>query len=571
MTSLQRSLCFFATISTCQAQKSRLVGWNDRYTYQDASIYRADGFVDWAPHEWHEITCNEGKQLDQCLAYIDKWDVGRNWKITRNYCQWCPQGSDECGRHHQSPIDLMRETGYPLDHGNELANECIDLHWIKYEDSFCTFDQLRERDAFTIERHALRTAYPIYITENAAEARNGDIDDGWVVSTENTVHLDCPIEGRGPRFPRMDYSKGFSDWFYLSHVDIHVPSEHTQNGIRFDAEVQMQHFYTLPVGILNEKNQANENEMGTVSVFLQSFDDAPPNLHLDMLICEWRRKEREVIQQCPQTTAILNPIPDYPGCDDAANMRRNLRRGSQSTNHSETHKHDFQTVHEVLLHNSFYRASRNHTEVKIGMNPSNFEAAETKDWENFILAQSRRMKAENALYKDLMNGRFDSRTAGSYGVHKQFSATVDVPWSDYWAMLGCKTEYYFRYQGSGTIPPCYGENEYGKRTGVNHWRVMKDPAQINPIQLAELQRLIAERIAPSNDPIAPCQRDTAAKIDPQGGVSTARPLQQFNENGHKMTFCECKDWESKWEEDRQWCAIQDINERFFDKRFNWEV
>jgi hypothetical protein len=100
---------------------------------------------------------------------------------------------------------------------------------------------------------------------------------------------------------------------------------------------------------------------------------------------------------------------------------------------------------------------------------------------------------------------------------------------------------------------------------------MKDPARIHPDQLKELQRLIAERVAPYDDPIAPCKRDTAAKISPQGDVSTARPLQQFNEKGHVMTFCECKDWESKWPEDREWCKIGDIEERFFEKRFNWEA
>ncbi len=100
---------------------------------------------------------------------------------------------------------------------------------------------------------------------------------------------------------------------------------------------------------------------------------------------------------------------------------------------------------------------------------------------------------------------------------------------------------------------------------------MKDPAPIHPSQLAELQRLIAERVAPFDDPIAPCQKNTAARVSPQGDVSTARPLQQFNKAGHKLTFCECKDWVSKWPEDRSWCEIKDMDERFFVKRYNWEV
>lgn len=186
-----------------RAQNGRFVGWNDRFTYDDNSIWRSDGFVDWAPSEWERITCNEGKKLDQCMAYTDKWESARGWKITKNYCEWCPEGSDQCGRHHQSPVNLLRETGLPLDWSNDLVNECIDLHWIKYEDSFCTLQQLKERNALTIERHALRTSYPLYYTNNAESSSLGDIEDGLVVGPENTVHLDCPISGRGPRFPRM--------------------------------------------------------------------------------------------------------------------------------------------------------------------------------------------------------------------------------------------------------------------------------------------------------------------------------------------------------------------------------
>jgi hypothetical protein len=28
-------------------------------------------------------------------------------------------------------------------------------------------------------------------------------------------------------------------------LDIHTPSEHTQDGVRYDAEIQLQHFYSV--------------------------------------------------------------------------------------------------------------------------------------------------------------------------------------------------------------------------------------------------------------------------------------------------------------------------------------
>lgn len=87
----------------------------------------------------------------------------------------------------------------------------------------------------------------------------------------------------------------------------------------------------------------------------------------------------------------------------------------------------------------------------------------------------------------------------------------------------------------------------------------------------ELERLIRERIAPINDAVNPCQPDTAAKVSEDGRVNTARPLMYTNATAHVKTFCECKDWESKWPEDREWCRIRDINERFYDKPYNFDT
>lgn len=112
-----------------------------------------------------------------------------------------------------------------------------DLHWMKYEDSFCSLDQLEDADAFTIERHALRIAQPISVFDNFAEDLDG-VPDG--------VKLECRQPGRGSRFGRIDYSKGFSHWWHLSHIDIHTPSEHWQDGVQYDGEIQLKHFYSIP-------------------------------------------------------------------------------------------------------------------------------------------------------------------------------------------------------------------------------------------------------------------------------------------------------------------------------------
>jgi hypothetical protein len=94
------------------------------------------------------------------------------------------------GHHHQLPINL--ECDCPIIGNPIYEKECIDVHWMKYEDSFCWLDQLIASDAFTVERHALQITQPIMIFEN---------DNIWI---------DCNKEGVGCKFGWIDFSKGFS-------------------------------------------------------------------------------------------------------------------------------------------------------------------------------------------------------------------------------------------------------------------------------------------------------------------------------------------------------------------------
>lgn len=107
---------------------------------------------------------------------------------------------------------------------------------MKYEDSSCTWDMLANQNAFSIERHALKITQPLE-----------PVDGGQRIA--------CPNTQRGRRFGRIDFSKGFSDWWFLSHIDLKVPSEHYQEGKRYSAEAQMYHFYSISgeaAGVDNE-------------------------------------------------------------------------------------------------------------------------------------------------------------------------------------------------------------------------------------------------------------------------------------------------------------------------------
>jgi hypothetical protein len=183
------------------------------------------------------------------LGYRDKWHLGRGWDIDENSCLSCPQGeagssSGTCDRHHQSPINLERNRGITND---THEAECIDLHWMKYQDSTCTWQHMIDGDAFTVERHALRVAQPL--------------DESGALDDDGFVRLDCLIQGEGRRWGRLDYSKGFPEWWFLSHIDFHVPSEHTQEGKHYSAEAQMYHYYQEP-GV--DAGTSNENEVSSV-------------------------------------------------------------------------------------------------------------------------------------------------------------------------------------------------------------------------------------------------------------------------------------------------------------------
>jgi len=131
-----------------------------------------------------------------------------------------------------------------------------------------------------------------------------------------------------------------------------------------------------------------------------------------------------------------------------------------------------------------------------------------------------------------------------------------VPYFSYQWMLEVKTEYYFRYEGTMAVPPCYDQV---------HYRVMKDPILVNPAQITELERLLAQRRAPRTASNG-CQVDTAGRTRPGHStndvVDVNRPLQSFHKL-HRKVFCECKNWKSKFTEDRQWCRRNMYNRFYF--------
>ena len=97
---------------------------------------------------------------------------------------------------------------------------------------------------------------------------------------------------------------------------------------------------------------------------------------------------------------------------------------------------------------------------------------------------------------------------------------------------------------------------------------MKDPIRVATHQIQELERLLAWRLNGS------CDSATAGKPRPGNpdAVDVNRPLQSL-EKGHRMVFCECKDWPSTFPEERAWCRKWQTREpelRLFERPYNWD-
>jgi hypothetical protein len=167
-------------------------------------------------------------------------------------------------------------------------------------------------------------------------------------------------------------------------------------------------------------------------------------------------------------------------------------------------------------------------------------------------------EAEGHFYE--MYDQFQRRAqVGTTGVENY----EDVFYWPYEWLLKAGTEYYFRYEGTMPVPPCFE---------TVHWRILKDPIRVAPHQMRELERLIAARTGDAGTN-KNCKSDTAGK--PRQGspdvVDVNRPLQRFNKL-HRKVFCECKDWPSKFPLERVWCknwADRDPEDRLYKNPYNW--
>lgn len=161
-------------------------------------------------------------------------------------------------------------------------------------------------------------------------------------------------------------------------------------------------------------------------MFLSAIDDAADWNILNEIICSWREDEQRTRQECG-----LDPVEtNYDGCPDYQTTTRKLQSRQSSERLS---------VNEILIRNRMF----------LSMDPfSNTQKVRVYDEETE--SSSFRPPQRELLYD------FDGAKAPA--------------WHNYFALEDVKTEYYYRYSGTQTIPPCYGTFYEGdNRRQTNHW------------------------------------------------------------------------------------------------------
>jgi len=399
---------------------------------------------------------------------------------------------------------------------------------MQYESGTCTWEHFKAANAATVERHALRISQPL-------EKYQGD----WRVN--------CLTQGRGRLFSRLDMSGGFSQWWRLNHVEIHTPSEHLQEGRRYDAEVQLGHFYTAPKGIDN----GSFNQMATVGIFLEAHDDVEPYPYIDKAICLWRYHEDQKRKNC----SLPSVESHYPGC-----FPYNRKTGEVSPVRVNP-GNETRARRKMVVDSD---ATDEEMALPLHLDPDEWRPPEKteEEWAAFQEEYSKQHPAGSPR-----------RWSNATNTRKRHLVDYEhVPHFNYQFLLDVRTEYYFRYEGTTTYPPCYGRHgsSDGNRARTNSWRFMKDPIRIHTRQLKEMHRLLKERIAPIESPINACQVDTGARVEEDGTAWVARPLQELDET-HNAWFCECEDWGSKVPEDKLWCRSGDRDKdyRWWERPYGW--
>jgi len=185
--------------------------------------------------------------------------------------------------------------------------------------------------------------------------------------------------------------------------------------------------------------------MATVAFFLEAYDDTPDFDVLNRIICQWRKAEDLTRAEC----GLPSVTSEYPGCffyqrgvnDDITSPAKTVAKGDRQLRERKRERTQRLTsVHDVIAHNLLHDFNNeSFTLKKIIMEEEDFTYDDKNfDWDAFIQEVYDQEQLRHQTSRHLV----DYQHVG--------------PWFNYFPLIACKTEYYYRYSGTQTVPPCYG-------------------------------------------------------------------------------------------------------------------
>jgi carbonic anhydrase len=274
-----------------------------------------------------------------------------------NQCMDCsadpavPGNKVKCRKAVQSPIDLKRNI--------TARRQCRDRHRMNYVKGDCRFDTLD----FEILPHVLRVYQPSHEQK-------------------------CNVT------PTIDFSMGFPYPWLLEFSDISVPSQHTQDGYRYDAEVVLSH---------TSSSNGKDRYIGNVAVFLEMGTENDHYDFLELYIREW----------------IQSHVSTRTAC-----------------------KGRLDSEDEV----DWWNEDFDNDDGKVAK----------KKWDWLLKESAEATKDKSGVHdpkagRDLRRGPIRVST-GEEVINKEW---YQGPWHPYDWVRESKTQYYFRYFGSLLEPPCF--------------------------------------------------------------------------------------------------------------------
>jgi len=213
---------------------------------QDRFYYRETNWTDniFGPNHWDLVKCAD---VNTCPGWPTNWDDFTSFIPYANSTNRCIDCADSttgaCSQHQQSPIHLFRNV--------TAQRKCYDRHMMHFRKGNCLFQDM----TFEILPHALRANQP----------------------------PKCGFE------PMIDFSRGFPVPWKLDFTDISVPSQHTQDGKRYDAEVVLSHSYSK-----DDKTKV----IGNVAIFLEMGNETDSYDFLELYISQWQMEMQRVRSSC---------------------------------------------------------------------------------------------------------------------------------------------------------------------------------------------------------------------------------------------------------------------------------